>query len=93
MDDEARNSLQMRLTNCLQTILDLEPELERLELSEMLLQEYNVLKSFMDNVDSVDLEEQDVRRIEEATAGFLAELKTPLSLLRKETPNARGRMQ
>ncbi|AGW14264.1 hypothetical protein [Megalodesulfovibrio gigas] len=92
MDDEARNSLQMRLTNCLQTILDLEPELERLELSEMLLQEYNVLKSFMDNVDSVDLEEQDVRRIEEATEGFLAELKTPLSLLRKEPPNARGRM-
>ncbi|MCA1944092.1 MAG: hypothetical protein LDL30_02265 [Desulfovibrio sp.] len=93
MDDEARQSLQMRLTNCLQTILDLEPELERLELSDMLLQEYNVLKSFMDNVNSVDLEEQDVRRIEEATESFLAELKAPLALLRKETPGARGRMQ
>ncbi|GAB7080712.1 hypothetical protein [Megalodesulfovibrio paquesii] len=99
MEEEQRKSLQMRLTNCLQTILDLEPELERLELSEMLLQEYNVLKSFMNNVNSVELDEQDVQRIEEATASFLSELKAPLSLLRKETlgppgtPGVRGRMQ
>ncbi len=94
MDEEQRATLQLRLSNCLQTILDLEPELERLELSDMLLQEYNVLKSFMDNLNEVELEEQDVQRIEEATASFLDELKAPLASIRQNAaPSSRGRVQ
>lgn len=93
MDDDQRATLQIRLSNCLQTILDLEPELERLELSDMLLQEYSVLRSFMDNIETVPLEEKDVQRIEEATSNFLAELKEPLATLRKEAPAPHGRIQ
>lgn len=93
MDDTDRQHLRMRLTNCLQTILDLEPELDKLELSEMLRQEYTVLRSFMDTVDQVELHERDVRRIEEATESFLQELRGPLAALRKKSPPSRGPMQ
>jgi hypothetical protein len=38
----------------------------------------------MKKLDSVDLEEDDVLRIEKATANFLKELEGPLSLYRKQ---------
>ncbi|HEU6437884.1 hypothetical protein FVW20_01695 [Desulfovibrio oxamicus] len=75
--------LHSRLKNCLQTILELEPDLERLELGGELMQEFTVLKSFMERLDAVLLDEDDVRRIERATANFLEELKGPVSAMRR----------
>lgn len=68
-----------RISNCLQTILDLEPELEKLELGKSLLEEFGVLKDFLRRIDSVALNEDDVERVESATASFLDELRAPLA--------------
>ncbi len=86
MRDDDMINLQFRLKNCLQTILELEPDIERLELGHVLLKEYSVLRSFIEKLDQVVLEEEDVCRIERATANFLEELKLPLSFMQKETP-------
>jgi len=67
-----------RITNCLQTILDLEPEIRRLDLGHVLLKEFGLLKAFLLKIDKFDLEETDVQRIENATASFLEELRAPL---------------
>jgi len=77
------DELHSRLKNCLQTILELEPDLEGLDLGHDLIQEFSMLKSFMEKLEGVELEEEDVRRIEKATANFLEELKRPLSLLER----------
>ena len=69
----------VRITNCLQTILELEPQLEKLEHGNSLLDEFVVLKSFLEKIDKVDLNEADVERIENATANFLKELQIPLA--------------
>lgn len=79
MDDAQLFLLQLRLKNCLQTILDLEPDLERMELGEMLMREFHLLKAFMERVADVRLHEADVDRIEQATACFLDELREPLT--------------
>lgn len=84
------DNLQRRLRNCLQTILELEPDLKRLDLGHVLLKEYELLKGFIDKVGDVPLHEDDVLRIERATALFLEELKVPLAFL-TETP-AKGRV-
>ncbi len=76
--------LLMRLTNCLQTILDLEPQLQRLEYGHDLLREFETLKRFLVSVDRLDLREADVERIEDVTANFLDELRVPLSLVEKD---------
>ncbi len=47
------------------------------------MQEFTVLKSFMERLDAVLLDEDDVRRIERATANFLEELKGPVSAMRR----------
>ncbi len=79
----------VRISNCLQTILELEPELERLELGHSLLDEFVVLKSFLEKIDRVEVSEEDVRRIEQATANFLEELKGPLAGLDAEESGGR----
>lgn len=73
----------VRITNCLKTILELEPELERLDLGSSLLSEFGVLKAFLEKIDDVDLNEEDVQRVERATASFLKELRGPLSIMAK----------
>ncbi|MGE4298614.1 MAG: hypothetical protein AB7E47_11340 [Desulfovibrionaceae bacterium] len=80
MRDDVAN-LHARLASCLQTILDLEGDLDRLELGETLMSEFSLIKSFINRVGDVDLEESDVARIEKATANFLDEVRGPLSLL------------
>ncbi len=85
-------ALQSRLRNCLQTILELEPDLDGLELGHDLMKEFDTLKSFMEKLNVVELQEDDVRRIEIATANFLEELKGPLASLR-ERGLARGFLQ
>jgi len=69
----------VRISNCLQTILELEPELEKIELGRSLLEEFGVLKDFLQRIDSVTLNEDDVERVETATANFLEELRGPLA--------------
>ena len=71
-----------RISNCLQTILELEPELEKIELGKSLLEEFSVLKDFLQKIDTVALNEDDVERVETATCNFLDELRAPLSKLR-----------
>lgn len=78
MNSESR---LMRITNCLQTILELEPDLRKLELGHSLLDEFEVLKSFLEKIDEVDLSESDVQRIERATSNFLEELREPMAHL------------
>ncbi len=78
IDSGKSQNLMHRITNCLQTILELEPELKQLELGHMLLKEFGLLKAFLLKVDKLDLEEEDVQRIENATASFLDELRMPL---------------
>jgi len=75
--------LMIRITNCLQTILELEPQIEKLELGKDLLKEFEQLKSFLSKVNHIDLQEDDVVRIEHATASFLDELKGPLAVLER----------
>lgn len=79
MDSNATN-LQSRLLNCLETIIELERDIERLELGHVLLAEFNQLKTFIERIDQVSVDEEDVRRIEAATSNFLDELKVPLGL-------------
>lgn len=79
MGRNASPDLQSRIVNCLQTILEMETDLRRLELGHMLLKEFNVLRSFLSKIDAVRIEEEDVVRIERATENFLEELRAPLA--------------
>ena len=73
------DNLAARIENCLHTILELEPDLERLQFGHYLLRDFKVLKMFLSHVDDIEVEEQDVLRIEAATENFLRELKEPLA--------------
>ncbi len=84
MDDKNSFNFTARITSCLQTILELEPDLERLRLGSALIKEFKVLKSFLSKLDQINLEEEDVLRIETATENFLQELRTPLALVQPE---------
>jgi len=74
-------NLRLRLKNCLQTILDLESDLARLEMGRVLLKDYSLLRAFADNTRAIALQEDEVARIEQATGSLLDELKLPLSLV------------
>ncbi|WP_428558785.1 MAG: hypothetical protein ACP59X_12625 [Solidesulfovibrio sp. DCME] len=73
------DNLSARIENCLHTILELEPDLERLQFGHYLLRDFNILKMFLSHVEDIDVKEQDVARIEAATENFLKELKEPLA--------------
>jgi hypothetical protein len=68
-------ALQSRLLNCLETILELEGSLEGFDFDTVLGDEFEQLRSFMENIDDVELDENDVLRIEKATVRFLEELR------------------
>ncbi|QJT08224.1 hypothetical protein [Oceanidesulfovibrio marinus] len=89
MTEQNDTTLHERLKNCIQTILELEPDVERLELGHILRDEYSTLRDFLERVDSVHLEEGEVRRIEEATSSFLEELESPLGNARDPRPRGR----
>jgi Leucine-rich repeat (LRR) protein len=84
MEEYTVDNLSARISNCLQTILDLEPDLERLQMGHVLIKEFKVLKTFLSKVERIEIQEQDVRRIETATENFLRELKSPLAILELE---------
>ena len=72
------DNLAARIENCLHTILELEPDLEQLQFGHYLLRDFNILKMFLSHVEEIEVQEQDVARIEAATENFLRELKEPL---------------
>lgn len=86
--DHKTTALQSRLLNCLETIIELERDLERLELGHVLLSEFDQLKSFVEKIDRVAVDEEDVRRIEAATSNFLEELKGPLDQVQDDVHKA-----
>ncbi len=79
----------MRISNCLRTILELEEDVERLEMGYTLVKEFQTLKEFLGRLERVEVEEEDVHRIEQATAHFLEELKGPLSQTGGGSPRRR----
>jgi hypothetical protein len=68
-----------RLKNCLLTILELEPELERLQLPDEFRSELVLLKQHFEKIEYAEFYEEDLQRLERATAKFLEELRVPFS--------------
>ncbi len=77
----AETVLQSRLKNCLQTILELEPALERLAVHHEMESELVKLKAFMQRVEHMELRENSVHHIEEATKTFLEGMRLPIMSL------------
>lgn len=69
------SKLQVRLKNCIQTILELEPDMKAGVWGRYFDMELSSLKDYLLQVDQMDLAEEDVKRLESATATFLFELK------------------
>ncbi len=76
MDDAPR--LHNRLRSCLQAILELEPDLKRTCMADPLLAEFSTLRDIYEKIETLFVQEDDVRRIEDAAARFLEELREPL---------------
>ena len=68
-----------RLKNCLLTILELEHELKRLQLPDAFHSELATLKQHLENIEQIVFYEEDLQRLEAATAKFLDELRLPFS--------------
>jgi len=68
-----------RLKNCLLTILELEPDLERLKLPDTFRNELALLKQHLEKIEQIEFYEDDLQRLEKATAKFLDELRLPFS--------------
>jgi len=75
---------QVRLLNCLLTIVELEPWIRKLPFDSDLNAEFKYIKKIIKQVKDFDLTEEDVWRIEKATADFLDEIREPLSFLVKK---------
>ncbi len=73
-----RSPLQLRLRNCLQTIIELEPRMERLPVYVHFQDDIQVLKNCLTEIDHMQLNEDEVLRLEKATTTFLQELWLPL---------------
>jgi hypothetical protein len=72
MDDE--RLLQIRLRNCLQTILDLNENMDTNAFRLAFSGELEFMRNFLNGLDSIILSETDVLRIEDATEVFFKEL-------------------
>ena len=68
-------TLQIRLKHCIQTILELEPELRENAVGKCFEAEFSTLRTCLQRIGALPLGEDDVQRLETATASFLAELK------------------
>lgn len=79
--------LQARLKNCLLTIVELEPALNRLTIHSELISEFKHLKDVISKVSKLELSPEEVIRIERATALFLKELDVPLAYLKSKQPD------
>ncbi len=79
--------LQLRLQQCLQTILDLEPRMETFPKCAQFQEGMNVLKNSLATLKELHVTEDDVVRFEQATVNFIDEMWLPLQ--RFSTPNVR----
>lgn len=70
--------LKTRLRSCLQTILELEPCLANTDAGVKMRKEFEALKSFLQELDQLNLTEADVARVETSTNTFLEELSLPI---------------
>jgi len=68
-----------RLKNCLLTILELEPDLACLHLSDAFHNELTLLRQHFEKIDYIEFYEEDLQRLETATAKFLEELRLSFS--------------
>lgn len=85
-----QEELHNRLKNCLQTILELEPDLERLKLPGTFRTELEMLKQHLEHIKQIDFFEEDLKRLEAATAKFLEELRVPFTTI--ESISAKNRI-
>ena len=67
--------LQIRLKNCIQTIIEIEDALDESDRKNVFLSEMSYLKHILMRIDRLDVLEDDVERLEIATAKFLKELQ------------------
>lgn len=65
--------LQIRLKNCLQTILDLQPSMRKFY-HVSFADDFSQLKSYLMRIDNMELAEEDVARLENMTSEFLREV-------------------
>ncbi len=65
--------LQIRLKNCLQTILEMQPTMRQIYRAKF-ADDFNQLQDYLVRVDKMDLNEEDVERLETVTTEFLKEL-------------------
>lgn len=80
--------LQIRLKNCLQTILDLQPSMHKVYRANF-AEDFSQLKAYLMRVDNMDLREEDVERLEHMTIEFLKEAR----FASFRPPVAAGRLQ
>lgn len=71
--------LRQRLVHCIQTILELEPQVSTLEAGAIFRTEMLALRDCLGRVGCMDIAEADVVRFERATALFLDEIRLPLA--------------
>ncbi|MDR2851005.1 MAG: hypothetical protein LBV65_03085 [Desulfovibrio sp.] len=85
------STLQIRLKNCIQTILEFETELNSGIWRRHFNEEFSILKDYLQRIDLIELVEDDVRRLEAATDSFLSELR--FSSDHKEGPQQKRLLQ
>lgn len=73
-------ALDIRLRNCLQTILELEEVLITSDFGTTLGEEFTVLKDVAGRLEYSFVEEKDVQKIENATERFLKEIQQNLAM-------------
>lgn len=83
------SQLHIRLKNCLQTILELETDMTSLQMRSEFQGELETLKEYLSRIEHLSLAEDDVLRLERATANFLEELRIPLAQISRESSKHR----
>ncbi|MDD6180570.1 MAG: hypothetical protein ACI33N_02125 [Desulfovibrionaceae bacterium] len=68
-------NLHSRLKNCLQTILELEDDIREDVQRSAFSEEFNKIRGFLERIEQMQLLEEEVARMERATATFLSELQ------------------
>ncbi len=67
--------LRIRLKNCIQTILEFEPDMRAHNGLCSFENEFSSLKTYLRRIDQMELAEEDVLELENVTSDFLAELE------------------
>lgn len=67
------NQLHLRLKNCLETILDLEPGIKKNN-PRVFDSDFLSLREYLDHIEQIQVGEEDVARFECATERFLKEI-------------------